>query len=109
MPNYFKTQWHRLIIALLFLVLAIISLFTSSDLHGNTDELYVTFQDYTEFIGMFSISMLWLFISVVCYHHDCIEKLVNRIEYIEKCDVTSADSDENSQIVELQHKKDKQR
>lgn len=84
MVSYFKTQWFRIFAGILCFVVACTYVFSpaqdASTIEGLSEVVSI---GYTSSIW-FAASLLWFVISFVSYNTECIEKLNERIEALER-------------------------
>lgn len=89
--SYFKTQWFRLLVAIICLVVALIYAFKPAPEVLTVETLDEVMSDmFTAVCFVFS-SFVWLLCSVVEYNHDRIELLEKKAEkYDALCEEVSA-------------------
>ena len=84
MVSYWKTQWFSFTIGIIWLVAACIFAFQPAGdpntLEGLNQDLSNLAQTSLHLIG----SVLWILGSIIEYNKDCINKLNERIEVLEK-------------------------
>jgi hypothetical protein len=91
MVSYIKTQWWRLVIALLCLVPCIVVACTSTATSDSVEGLTELISDLFSFYSWFFASNIWLIMSIVDHNSDCIKKLNKRIEALEARAITDID------------------
>jgi hypothetical protein len=100
MKSYIKTQWWRLLIALLCFVMACLYAFRPA---GDTTTLEGLNYDLGNAISAvinFSSFIIWSFSSFIDWHTDCICELEKRIEDLENYTITDIDKvSENNYMV----------
>ena len=84
MVSYFKTQWWRLLCALGCLIYSIVIAYTSTAVADSVEGIAILLGDVINFGVWFLASILWCVISFVSYNTECIEKLNERIEALER-------------------------
>jgi hypothetical protein len=96
MVSYFKTQWWRLVMAVLCLVPCIVIVCTSTATSDSVEGLAELMSDLFSFYSWFFASCIWLVMSIVDYNSDCIKKLNERIEALEARAITDIDEISNN-------------
>lgn len=94
MPSFFKTQWFRLLLGLVFLVIALIDAFM---MPGATSEeiANMNFEEFNNYIsetlrylipsiGAAGTAIIWILSSVVEYNAECIQYLEKKINALEE-------------------------
>lgn len=100
MVSYFKTQWWRLLIALLCWIPIITTCCTSTATSETLEGLSTLTVELVRCGGWLLASCFWCIMSLVDHNSDCIKKLNERIELLEHRAVTEIDkvSDTNYMI-----------
>lgn len=91
MVSYFKTQWWRLVMAVMCLVPCIVIVCTSTATSDSVEGLTELMSDLFSFYSWFFASCIWLVMSIVDHNSDCIKKLNDRIEELEARAITDID------------------
>lgn len=91
MVSYIKTQWWRLVMALLCLIPCIVVVCTSTAKADSIEGLTELLSDLFHFYSWFLASCSWLVMSMVDHNSDCIKKLNKRIEELEARAITDID------------------
>lgn len=100
MVSYFKTQWWRLLIALLCWIPIIITCCTSTATTETLEGLTEVTSKVFSCFGWFLASCCWLLTSLTSNNSDCIRELNKRIELLEHRAVTDIDKvSDNNYIV----------
>lgn len=88
LPNFFKTQWLRLLFGLIFFILAIVRLV-------KLPELEVDLEGYID--GLFGVScnlmtgLFWVVAALTEYNSECIKALEKRVIQLEDRCITDID------------------
>ena len=100
MVSYFKTQWWRLLCAALCWIPVIIIICTSTATSETVEGLAIITRDLVSCGSWMLASCFWCIMSLVDYNSDCIKKLNERIEILERRTVTEIDkvSDNNYMV-----------
>jgi hypothetical protein len=88
MVSYFKTQWWRLVIAVLCFVPIIITCCTSTATTETVEGLTEVTSEVFSCFGWFLASCCWLLTSLTSNNSDCIRELDNRVQYLEARAIT---------------------
>ncbi len=91
MVSYIKTQWWRLVMALMCLIPCIVIVCTSTATSDSVEGLTELMSDLFSFYSWFFASCIWLVMSMVDHNSDCIKKLNQRIEELEARAITDID------------------
>lgn len=97
MVSYWKTQWWRIVMALMCLVPCIVIVGTSTATADSVEGLTELMSELFSFYSWFFASCIWLVMSIIDHNSDCIKELNKRIEMLENRTVTDIDkvSDSN--------------
>lgn len=91
MVSYWKTQWWRLVMAVMCLVPCIVIVCTSTAKADSVEGLTELMSDLFSFYSWFFASCIWLVMSIVDHNSDCIKKLNQRIAELEARAITDID------------------
>lgn len=91
MVSYIKTQWWRLVMALMCLVPCIVIVCTSTATSDSVEGLTELMSDLFSFYSWFFASCSWLVMSIVDHNSDCIAKLNKRVAELEARAITDID------------------
>lgn len=83
MVSYFKTQWWRLLCAVLCWIPIIIIICTSTATSETVEGLATITRDLVSCGSWMLASCFWCIMSLVDHNSDCIKKLNERIQYLE--------------------------
>lgn len=96
MVSYFKTQWWRLLCALLCFIYCIVIVCTSTSEADSVEGVYMVMKDVFRFVLWFLASGSWMIVSFTSHNSDCIKKLNERIELLEYRAVADIDKVSNN-------------
>jgi hypothetical protein len=88
MVSYFKTQWWRLLCALLCFIYCVVIVCTSTSVADSVDGVYMVMKDVFRFILWFLASCFWMITSFTSHNSDCIRELNKRVQYLEARAIT---------------------
>ena len=88
MVSQFKTQWWRLLCALLCLIYCIVIVCTSTSVADSVEGVYMVMKDVFRFVLWFLASCFWMITSFTSHNSDCIQKLNERVLLLENRAVT---------------------
>ena len=91
MVSYFKTQWFRFAIGLLFFIFALVYLFQPAGDPNTLEGLQQDFKNEVNTLSWFLSSILWFTISFIDWNKDNIKKLRSRIDELEQKAITDID------------------
>lgn len=81
--SYFKTQWFRLFIGIVFIVFAIIKLFSTAQDTSTLEGLQAYTDDISNIILHLFSGFVWIGSSVTSYNDARIEQLEKRVAELE--------------------------
>lgn len=84
MVSYIKTQWFRLLLATVFLVVACVYAFSPAADTSTLEGVYQDTKTSFNFFMYFLTSMIWAIMSFVDYHDKCREKMNEHISSLEE-------------------------
>lgn len=99
MVSYWKTQWWRIVMALMCLVPCIVIVCTSTATADSVEGLTELMSELFSFYSWFFASCIWLVMSIVDHNSDCIAKLNKRIEALEARAITDIDKVSDSNYI----------
>jgi hypothetical protein len=99
MVSYWKTQWWRIVMALMCLVPCIVIVCTSTATSDSVEGLTELMSELFSFYSWFFASCIWLVMSIVDHNSDCIKKLNDRIEELEARAITDIDKVSDSNYI----------
>ena len=91
MVSYFKTQWWRIVIALICWIPIIVTCCTSTATTETLEGLATITGELCSCGGWFFASCMWLLTSITSHNSDCIQKLNSRVTTLENYAITSID------------------
>ena len=84
MVSYFKTQWWRLLCALVCLIYSIVLFCTSTAVGDSVEGLYLLLGDAIKIGLYFLASCIWCIMSFIDHNTRCIEVLEKRVNALEE-------------------------
>lgn len=91
MVPYFKTQWWRLLCALVCLVYSGVVAFNSTAVADSVEGVYLLLGDVVQCATWFIASCCWCIMSFVSHNEDCIKALEKRVAQLENRAITDID------------------
>lgn len=91
MVSYWKTQWFRVLIASVHLGLALFYMFQPAPDTSTLEGLNALTSNMFSATVQVTCFFVWLFMSFIEYHADCIKALEKRIEILEDSAITDID------------------
>ena len=91
MVSYFKTQWWRLLCALICFIYCIVIVCTSTSVADSVEGVYMVMKDVLRVVLWFLASCFWMIVSFTSHNSDCIQKLDERVKELETRAITDID------------------
>lgn len=88
MVSFWKTQWWRLLCALLCLTMSIVTAFTSTAGNDSVNGLYILVGDVISSLVWLSGFIIWCLTALIEYNGARIDALQKRIELLEAMAIT---------------------